>query len=34
MEIHYHRDYVEMDLDEFYKKGYELALKIKEMFEK
>ena len=33
LEIHYHRDYVNMPLDEFYNKGYELALKIKDMFE-
>ena len=34
LEIHYHRNYVKISLDEFYKKGYEIALKIKEMFEK
>lgn len=33
LEIHYHRDYVNMDINEFYKKGYKIALKIKEIFE-
>lgn len=32
-EIHHHRDYANMPLDEFYQKGYEIALKIKEIFE-
>lgn len=34
LEIHHHRDYVNMDIDDFYKKGYEIANKIKDMFEK
>ena len=33
LEIHHHTDYQGMTLEEFYKKGYEVALKIKEMFE-
>ena len=33
LEIHYHRDYVNMDINEFYKKGYKIALKIKEILE-
>ena len=33
LEIHYHRDYINMPLDEFYSKGYEIALRIKDMFE-
>ena len=33
LEIHHHRQYSDMPLDEFYNKGYEIALKIKEMFE-
>jgi len=32
LEIHYHRDYINMSLDEFYKKGYEIGLRIREMF--
>ncbi len=34
LEIHHHRDYQKIPINEFYKKGYEIALKIKEMFEK
>jgi sugar phosphate isomerase/epimerase len=34
LEIHHHRDYVNMPVKDFYKKGYEIALKIKDMFEK
>ena len=34
LEIHHHQDYKDIALDEFYKKGYEIAIKIKEMFEK
>ena len=33
LEIHHHRDYVQMSVEDFYKKGYEIALKIKEIFE-
>ena len=33
LEIHHHRDYVQMPVEDFYKKGYEIALKIKEIFE-
>jgi len=33
LEIHHHRNYVNMPVSEFYKKGYDIALKIKEMFE-
>ena len=33
LEIHHHRDYVQMPVEGFYKKGYEIALKIKEIFE-
>lgn len=33
-EIHHHRDYVSIPLEEFYKQGYEIALKIKKLFEK
>ena len=32
LEIHYHRDYVNMSVEEFYKKGYEIGLRIKKMF--
>lgn len=32
LEIHYHRDYINMSLDEFYEKGYEIGLRIREMF--
>lgn len=32
LEIHHRNDYESMTLDEFYKKGYALALKIKNMF--
>ena len=34
LEIHYHRQYTDMSLDEFYEKGYEIGEKLKEMFEK
>lgn len=34
LEIHYRNDYLNMTLDEFYEKGYEIGLKIKDMFEK
>ena len=34
LEIHHFRDYKDIPLDEFYKKGYEIALKIKEMLKK
>ena len=34
LEIHHHRDYQNLTLNDFYKKGYEIAIRIKEMFEK
>lgn len=34
LEIHYHRDYVNMSIGEFYIKGYEAGQRIKEMFER
>ncbi len=34
MEIHYRRNYLSMSPVEFYKKGYEIGLRLKEMFEK
>ena len=34
LEIHHQDRYTNMPLEDFYKRGYELALKIKEMFEK
>ena len=33
LEIHHHRGYAGISLEEFFKKGYEIALKIKKMFE-
>ena len=33
LEIHYRHNYKNISLDQFYKKGYEIALKIKKMFE-
>lgn len=33
LEIRYHRDYINMPIEEFYKKGYEISLRLKSMFE-
>ena len=33
LEIHYFHDYTNMNIDEFYKKGYEIGSRIRKMFE-
>jgi sugar phosphate isomerase/epimerase len=33
LEIHYHRDYVNMNIKDFYNKAYESGLKVKELYE-
>lgn len=34
MELCYRYEYLKMEIDEFYQKGYEIGIKLKEMFEK
>lgn len=34
IELCYRYEYLKMEIDEFYQKGYEIGIKLKEMFEK